>query len=348
MATAKITDGEARAALTQYGSQRKAAAALGVAQSTLQYHLKGTSTLYDAEGNVKLQWVKEEPDKKRYQEELLERLKLEMPKAPHIQRAKINLDEKHLSLYPVGDPHMGLLTWGLEVGADWDLRIANEMHLRAIGRLSEGTRARTGLLAFMGDNMHYDSFETLTPKSKNQLDSDSRFSKVAWRTVAVVRSMINQALMVHEEVLVIILRGNHDPSSSVMLELAIKLAYEDQPRVKVLTSPKQFQYHQFGKVLFGFTHGDSVRMERLPILMAADQPEAWGASLFRYWWTGHIHQRKVLDAPGVVVESLRILAPADAWGYGSGYRPHRAAIRVDYDSRGGEFRREMVTPELLA
>ena len=67
-------------AVEKHGSQRAAAAALGVAESTLRMSLKAlrrkaemrsaggdalvgatsTSTLYDADGNVALQWVKKE------------------------------------------------------------------------------------------------------------------------------------------------------------------------------------------------------------------------------------------------------------------------------------------------
>ena len=76
-----------REQIKEYGSIRKAACALGIPRSTLQYRLKrepeqdiaadivpegyrvrGTSTLYDKEGNVKLSWVKTQIDPEKIAE----------------------------------------------------------------------------------------------------------------------------------------------------------------------------------------------------------------------------------------------------------------------------------------
>jgi hypothetical protein len=278
---------------------------------------------------------------------MIARLKEELPRAVPVPPSEAPTDKDVLSLYPVGDPHMGLLAWGKEVGADYDLDVATDLHQRAISYLMRGAVSARALIAFSGDTMHYDSFETITPTNKNPLDSDSRFGKVVWRTVELLRSMVARALMQHKQVDVILVPGNHDPSSSVFLELILKVAYENEPRVTVITSPSLFRYYRFFQVLLGFTHGHTVKMERLPILMAADQAEAWGRARHRYWWTGHIHQLKVLDEQGVVVESMRTMLPADAWGHGKGYRPHRGALSVDYHQAAGEMGRRLVTPEML-
>lgn len=77
--------------------------------------------------------------------------------------------------YPVGDHHLGMLSWPDETGAPWDIKIGERMLAGATDYLmQQAPDAAIGLLVFLGDFMHYDSFEAVTPTSRNQLDADSR------------------------------------------------------------------------------------------------------------------------------------------------------------------------------
>jgi hypothetical protein len=54
--------------------------------------------------------------------------------------------------------------------------------------------------------------------------------------------------------------------------------------------------------------------------MAADRPADWGETLYRTWYTGHIHHETVKEFTGCTVESFRTLAPKDAYHAAHGYR----------------------------
>ena len=97
-----------------------------------------------------------------------------------------------------------------------------------------------------------------------------------------------------------------------------------------------FHYFEFGKNLIGVHHGHSVKKENLGKVMAADRPEAWGRTKYRYWLTGHIHHRTVLEDFNVIVESFRTLAGKDAWHTNQGYRAGRDMTSIIYHKEYGE------------
>jgi len=88
---------------------------------------------------------------------------------------------------------------------------------------------------------------------------------------------------------------------------------------------KKRKYYKFGKNLIGYTHGSDEKLDRLPLLMASEQPELWAQTKFREWHTGDKHNKKDIsyistnENSGMVVRILRSLASADAWTFNKGY-----------------------------
>ena len=201
--------------------------------------------------------------------------------------------------------------------------------------------------------MHYDSFSTETPTAKNQLDSDTRYPKMIWAAVELMRSVIDASLAKYGKVHVIVETGNHDPASTPFMALCIKIAYENEPRVTVDTCPKHYHYYRFGKVLIGTHHGHGTHMKNLPLTMATDRPKDWGDTEFRHFWTGHIHRSKVQpaiqseDFSGCTVESFRTLPPNDAWAEQKAYRSPRDMKAIVYHADYGEMALHSVNPKML-
>lgn len=315
------------------------------------------STLYDQQGNVTQQWVAEKPEE-AHREALWRLFAAELAEA--LPRAKPRKGPAHVSdqlmaVYPVGDHHMGMLAWDKETGADYDLDIAERLLTGATDRLMAATPACSqALIVFLGDFLHYDSFEAVTPASRNLLDADSRFPKMVRASVRAIRYMVTAALVRHQKVDIIIEIGNHDPSSSIFLMECLANIYESEPRVTVDTSPMHYHYFAFGNVLIGVHHGHEAKMENLPLIMATDKPDLWGRARYRYWYTGHIHSQKTkvvvsqgADHPGCTVESFRILAPPDAWASQKGYRSIRDMKAIVHHREFGEIERHTVNPSMM-
>lgn len=319
--------------------------------------LKGTSTLYDEEtGRPKIQWVKSEVDKERQFEMFKEAIAGLTDPLPRVKPAKAPKTSQSdlLSIYPVGDHHLGMLSWDKETGDDYDLDIGEKLLMNATDYLvTASPDSDKGLIVFLGDFLHYDSFMPVTPTSRNQLDTDTRFPKMVRTAFRCMRYMIEASLLKHKTVHVIVEIGNHDLSSAIFLMEALNNIYENEPRVSIDTSPMHYHYYRFGNTLIGVHHGHGTKMQNLPLIMAADRPKDWGDTLYRYWYTGHIHQNKnqaavsAQDYTGCTVESFRILPPNDAWSHQKGYRSHRDMKSIIIHEKFGETARNTVNPRMF-
>jgi hypothetical protein len=317
------------------------------------FQVTGVSTLYNSEtGEPKVQWVKTVQEKEKLLEIALEHVKEVFSdkkyKISKIAAPTKKLDKDLLIAYPMGDPHIGMFSWGKETGDDFDLEIAENNLVEATRRLVEcGPNAETGIIINVGDFYHSDNQSNKTTRSGNSLDVDNRWAKVLRVGVRAMRSCIELALKKHKTVYVINEIGNHDDHTAQVLTLALSMAYENNPRIHFDTSPAKYHYHKFGEVLIGVTHGDTVKPEKLGELMATDRAQDWGTTKFRYWYTGHIHTRKVFELPGCVVESFRTLAAKDAWTAGAGYRSGRDMYAVVLHKQFGEIERHRVDVAML-
>jgi hypothetical protein len=253
-----------------------------------------------------------------------------------------------LTAYPVGDHHLGMLAWTPETGAPYDINIGEQLLFKAMTNLvARSPDSDIALIAVLGDFFHYDSFRAETPKSRNLLDSDTRFPKMIAAGIRTIRHAISLALTKHQRVHVIIETGNHDEATSIFLALSLADTYENEPRVSVDVSPRNCHFFHFGKTLIGVHHGDKIKLADLPLIMATDQPAAWGITQWRYWLTGHVHHYQAKEILGCVVESFGILPPPDAWGTQQGHRPARTMKAITYHKDFGEVSRLTVNPQML-
>jgi hypothetical protein len=309
------------------------------------------STLYDQEGRVTQQWVSELPGEGRkgeLWEAFAEGLKADLPKVVTTPPEREGIDG--LATYLIGDHHFGMLSWKEETSEDYDLKIAESLLMKASDHLmAHGSQARNGLLIFLGDFFHYDSFSPTTPTNRNQLDTDTRYPKMVRTGIRAMRYMIEAAAKVHHKVDVIIEIGNHDLSTSIFLMEAMANIYEGDARVHIDTSPAHFHYYRFGNSLIGTHHGHgrSAKLKDLPLIMANDQAKAWGDTDYHYWFTGHVHHDQVKDFTGARVESVRVLAAPDAYAAQEGWRSKRDMKVVIFDREYGEVARYTVNPALL-
>ena len=309
------------------------------------YHVKGVSTYIDGDGQIRGQWIKTNADEKERFEAMLKGIKEAFADAvpvPTVAPPKLT-NEDLMTFYPIGDAHCGMHSWNEETGEDFDLRIFEADLVNAVRRLVRSApRSKYAAIVDVGDYFHVNDKTNRTPASGHMLDTDSRYSKMIRVGVRTLRTCIELALRKHEIVHAIIRPGNHNPDAYVALQVALGMYYENNPRVIIDQSPAPFVYHEFGKNLIGVTHGDKTKLEALGEIMAADQREAWGRTEFHYWYTGHIHQRRVVEGRDWVAESFRTLAAKDGYATGAGYRSGRDMYAIALHKQWGEVERHRI------
>lgn len=303
-----------------------------------------------ADGSVERTWERQSPE----QGQAMERLKLFVEELSEGVKglAPISKGPKHeakdlLCVYPWGDPHFGMYAWWQDAGADFDLDIAERMTCGAVDRLvSSAPEGSIGVLLNLGDMFHADNQQNTT-QSGHQLDVDGRWSKVQQVGLRAQIHCIRRMLEKHSKVVVRINKGNHDGHSSYALSLMLSCYFHNDPRVVIDLSPATCWYYEFGKVLIGSTHGDTLKGKDMGSVMAADKPKEWGNTLQRYWYVGHIHHKDVKEYPGVIVEYFRTLAARDAWHQGMGYRAGRDMCLIVHHREFGEVERHRCDVAML-
>lgn len=314
------------------------------------FAVKGVSTLYNADGEQTAQWVKTTAEAERpeaLREAILEAFE------DYRGRGKVSAAPKHsdadlMTVYPMGDPHLGAYSWAEETGDDFDLKIAEQNLCESVSRLVAcSPKSEVGLILNLGDFFHSDTSENRTLRSGHALDVDTRWAKVLRVGVRAMMQCIESACRKHQTVIVKNLIGNHDDHTSQMLSIALGLFYEGNERVIIDESPSKFWFHRFGRVLIGATHGDTCKPTALPGIMAHDRAGDWGETKHRYWYTGHIHSQTVMEFPGVLWESFRTLAGKDAWTASKGYRSGRDMYAIVHAKDHGEVERHRVDIGML-
>ena len=320
-------------------------------QTTPQgFSVKGVSTYYKIDpdtGDVRSigQWVKTNRDQDEKYQALLDAMSTIADRWQGLAEpvaVPAVVDDDLLCVYPVGDAHLGLLSWSPETGNNFDLRIAEHNLCTAIDRLvSLAPSSKQALIINVGDWTHSDNRGNTTTAG-TPVDSDGRWAKVLAASIRIGRRLIDRALEKHAHVTVINEIGNHDYHGSIMLSIALAQFYEKEPRVTIDTSPAKFHYYVFGQNLIGVTHGDTIKLPDLGPIMACDRAEDWGRTRHRYWITGHVHHQNVKELHGCIVESFNTLAPGDAWHNSKGYRSGQNSKLLVLHREWGQINRHVI------
>lgn len=361
---------EAVKARAKFGSENKAAAALGLFRTTLQSRLqvaaargldgsvpkplppgqviKGVSTLYklssDGSSEEMLQWVRTATDRsiENFTDAIRNAFDDYKGHAKPIAAPK-RTESDLLSVYPIADHHNGLLAWGRETGESYDLKIGAERLRSCMARLiAQSPPSKQAIILNLGDWTHQDDSKNMTPRSGNILDVDGRYFKVMTTGVQLMMDCIEYALQKHQHVLVRNLPGNHDPHASIALTVALAAFYSKNPRVTIDDDPSELFFHRFGATLIGANHGHRMRAADMAMTMAVRRREDWGQTKYHWFLFGHIHHETAKEVGDVRCESFQTLAAKDAWQSGAGYNSGQSLTSITLHRDEGEIGRHRV------
>jgi hypothetical protein len=379
--TTKFTDEEIIAALAETKGVLPAARALGLNRNSLQkrlarmrnagielptstvypimpagQRLRGVSSLQKVKdpisGETVMQWVKTREDATQVETSIraaLDAMKEEVPRAPLQSNVTPTASNARLaSLVTITDFHMGMYSWAEETGDDWDMQIAEDLLVEWFRlALEQCPSSHLGILAQLGDFLHYDSLDAVTPRSGHNLDADSRAQKMIRVGIRVLRRIIGMMLDKFVEVRVLMAEGNHDPIGSAWLRETFRLYYENEPRVTVDDSPDPYYAVQWGAIGLFFHHGHLKKAEQLDRVFARKFRSIYGESTRCYGHCGHLHHKVVMETSLMHIEQHPTLAAADAYASRSGFLSDRGAAIITYDKEYGEVGRVSVTPDMV-
>lgn len=301
---------------------------------------------YGADNEIIQQWVKTDVPKQQTLEAFqtaLEELAQTMPSMPEVSEPNRDTIEDLAAVYISNDVHFGLLTWHEETTVDWDTGKAVTAMQEAYNYLFDTSpNTEVGIVVDLGDLTEADDFTNLTPHGKNPLDTDSRYPKVLRAAYESLIYAINKALLKHNTVYFYNISGNHDVSSGHAVREVIKAVFKDNPRVIVCGTSNPIKYHQHGKTLLGFAHGDGLKMNKAGETMAVDNQHIFSETEHRFFHFGHTHVDAVKDGAICRCESHRNIAPLNHWAYHKGFRRGCGTMKaITYSKEFGEISRNI-------
>lgn len=311
--------------------------------------LKGQSTYYNKEGKPTQRWVKSAIDRDCFEAmvlEFIEGCSEEVVKAVPIPMPTVSASGL-LNCYILTDYHMGMLSWGEETGDDWDMDIAESLLVSWFRQaIATSPEAKTAIFAQLGDFLHWDGLDAVTPSSGHVLDADTRFQKLTRVAIRATKKIIGMLLHKHEHVHIVFAEGNHDMASSIWMREWLTVMYADEPRVTVDRSADPYYCYEHGNTSIFFHHGHKKRPDGISEVMAAKFRKVWGRTEHSYAHVGHLHHVKQLETSLMIVEQHPTLAAKDAYASRGGWLSKRAARVITYHEGYGEVSRLTITPDM--
>jgi hypothetical protein len=240
------------------------------------------------------------------------------------------------------DLHLGKLIWAPESGQNYDVKISQSAFTESLETLLERTKGwpvERILFPVGNDFFNVDGQDQETTAGTPQHED------VRWQKSFVLgRKLMMDAILRLRSIApvdVLMVAGNHDTERVFYLGDALSGWLSKTNGVTVDNGPALRKYYQWGKCMIAFAHGKEEKMKNLPMLMASEQSQMWGATKFREAHIGHWHHKKEIhfqpvdEFNGTRVRIIPSLCPADAWHKMKGYEGLRAAEAFLWDKHGG-------------
>ena len=250
--------------------------------------------------------------------------------APFIKRPAVT-STKFRNFMPLFDVHMSM-------------RIGDYGTADAVDRLRQGSAdliermpaAECVIIVNGGDFTHQNDSSNLTPQSKHPLPVDAEYSDTTDAAVETTANMIDASLTRNDHCIYKALRGNHDPATALIMRAALKQRYRNEDRVTIDTDGIDFFVHEWAGNFIAAHHGDIRKNPADMVLGFANKyAEAWGRTVYRDLFTGHLHHLKVQDKTGMSLNQVRAVCPADRHSVENLYQSHSEMIGVIYREGGG-------------
>ena len=226
----------------------------------------------------------------------------------------------------VPDLHLGKLAWGEETGDNYDIKIAVERYKNAVAELISRTNIseiEKFILVVGHDFLNVDAKNNMTTAGTVQ-SSDVRFYKMVKIGKQLLIDTIDE-LSLLAPVDVVVVPGNHDTNSMLMMGDILLAFYHNSKVVNVFNDPAPRKYYRYGQTGLMYTHGHSEKIDDLGIIFATENKQLWAETAFHRVHLGHFHHQKqirfkdVQEQVGCTIKIISSLSSNDAWHTEKGY-----------------------------
>lgn len=218
-------------------------------------------------------------------------------------------DNKEVWIIPIADFHWGKYTSLDESQKKTNRELAKRRFRFLIRQVIQEASPRGTpqkiFLVFGGDWLHVDDREGNTTRGTRQ-DTDGVLFELVRGGCELQREAVDLLRQI-APVDVWRLPGNHDETQAFRDAQVLEAWYRNAEDVSVTVSARAREYTTYGKTLIGLTHGNNVKLDDLPTLMATEKPREWGSCPHRLFFTEHFHTLKTVEGRTSIYGSRGVL-----------------------------------------
>ena len=237
-----------------------------------------------------------------------------------------------------GELHYGGSGWVLETGEEFSREEAASRLERTrtamLDEVADRGRPDTFFYAVGHDFLTVDNDHGTTTKGTPQETDGTAAQILAEGFDLAVRDI--DCLRGASPVKVVSVPGNHDRLLTVALMKFLEAHYRRDDDVEIQFSAKSRAYCTYGDTLLGFAHGDgALRPPQYMATMAVEAPGMWANTIYRAFFTGHLHHEVVRELVGGTHYQMPSLRGKDRWHERQAYLAEAALASYVVDRRRG-------------
>lgn len=242
----------------------------------------------------------------------------------------------------IPDLHIGKLAWAPETGESYDFKIAVDRYKSAVAELigrCNVNKIEKFILVVGHDFFNSDGESNLTTAGTPQ-HNDVRFHKMIQIGKRLLIETIDDLSGICD-VDVMVVPGNHDTNTMLMMGDILEAHYRNCEFVKIFTDPAPRKIYQYGNTGIMYCHGHNEKIADLGMIFATQFKHVWADTDFHRVHIGHFHHSKQLkykdiqENIGCVVKIMNSLSSNDAWHQKKGFLSQKGAEAFLYHRTKG-------------
>ena len=196
----------------------------------------------------------------------------------------------------------------------------------------------TIILPISNDFFHTDNYQHQTTQGTPQ-DTIMDYSEEYELGFSILVDTINMLRQYANQVVVVLVQGNHDRTKSFYLAHALDVFFKGTHDVDFIREHSVVKGITLGNTFIGWHHGNC-KIEDLPLLFAThpQYSQAFGNAKYREVHTGDKHHYMAKEVKGVRIQQMPSLSGIDRWHMDNNFvHSIRCALALVYDPTLGKI-----------
>lgn len=149
---------------------------------------------------------------------------------------------------------------------------------------------------------------------------------------------ITKVSVIAQEVVVVLMQGNHDRTKSFYLAHALEVFFKPNKNISFLRENSNTKFVVLGKTFIGYHHGNHVKIDALPLYFANDEKSGaiYGASKYKEVHVGDKHHYMAKDIQSVRILQIPSMVKPDNFTNDGLYLHVKAGIALCYHPEHGK------------